>query len=238
MDANEGLVRIHKNLKQFYRSNSPAWLRGSRAVNVIKGLLYKVLPKSIIYDQDFVVNVLDKPAAAAAPIIAGSVIRDFSPDSILDVGCGSGAMLSSFRDAGLIAKGFEFGDSALALCEERALDVMKVDLRSPDIRTLPKGFNVALSMEVAEHLPPRSAAGYVELLCSSAPVIVFTAASPGQGGTDHLNEQPMEYWMELFKRHSFYPDVHLADSWRHEWKGSRKVVGWYIDNLMIFRLHK
>jgi len=115
---------------------------------------------------------------------------------------------------------------------------MKVDLRSPDIRTLPKGFNVALSMEVAEHLPPRSAAGYVELLCSSAPVIVFTAASPGQGGTDHLNEQPMEYWMELFKQHSFYADVHLADSWRHEWKGSRKVVGWYIDNPMIFHLHK
>ena len=229
------LARMHEGLKKWYRIVAPARLRGSRAANALKALLYRVLPKSVIYDQDFLSTVIDQPATSAASVIAGSILRDFAPKSILDVGCGSGAMLSVFCASSLAAKGFEFADPALALCEERQLDVIKVDLRSPDTGHLPKGFDVALSMEVAEHLPRRSAAGYVELLCASAPVVVFTAAPPGQGGTDHLNEQPMAYWTKLFKQHSFYPAAELADLWRHEWADSGKVAEWYTNNLMIFR---
>ena len=232
------LAQMHLGIKRFYRLIAPSWMRGSRAANFLKGILYKALPKKIIYDEDFIVNVVDKPAIQAAPVIVGSIVRDLIPRSILDVGCGSGAMLCVCRDAGLDVKGYEFGDSALALCKERGLNVSKVDLRSPNITCLPKGFDVVLSMEVAEHLPPRSAAGYVELLCASAPVIIFTAAPPGQGGTDHLNEQPMQYWVELFRQHSFYPDTHLAQIWRQEWVESKKVAGWYANNLMLFRKAK
>lgn len=229
------LDRLHRVMKNGYRHIAPTWLRGSRTANALKTLLYRFLPKGVIYDHDFLSTVIDQPATSAATVIAASVIRDFSPESILDVGCGSGAMLSGFCDSGLTAKGFEFADPALALCAERQLDVMKVDLRSPDTEHLPRGFDIVLSMEVAEHLPRKSAAGYVELLCTSAPVVIFTAAPPGQGGTDHVNEQPMAYWTELFKQHAFYPAVELADTWRHEWTDSGKVAEWYTNNLMIFR---
>ena len=29
--------------------------------------------------------------------------------------------------------------------------------------------------------------------------VIFTAALPGQGGTHHVNEQPHEFWDELFR---------------------------------------
>ena len=110
-----------------------------------------------------------------------------------------------------------------------------MDLRSPDLDRLPQKYDVVMSMEVAEHLPEKSAKGYVRLLCECAPVVVFTAAPPGQGGTDHLNEQLMEYWVGLFKQHAFFSDLMLVETWRREWAASGKVVAWYTDNLMIFR---
>jgi hypothetical protein len=53
-------------------------------------------------------------------------------------------------------------------------------------------------MEVAEHLKESRAAGLVEDLTKLADVILFSAAIPGQGGTDHVNEQFLSYWTALF----------------------------------------
>jgi hypothetical protein len=90
-------------------------------------------------------------------------------------------------------------------------------------------------MEVAEHLPARVAERYVGLLAGLAPVIVFTAAPPGQGGADHVNEQPPSYWIEKFSRRGFAHDEARSRAWRARWKASGKVQGWYYRNLMLFR---
>ena len=51
--------------------------------------------------------------------------------------------------------------------------------------------------DVAEHLESKHADFYVECLSSgNAKKLIFTAASPGQGGEGHYNEQPKEYWIE------------------------------------------
>jgi hypothetical protein len=55
-----------------------------------------------------------------------------------------------------------------------------------------------MSLECAEHLPAHRAAPLVEWLTKSAPIVVFSAAIPGQGGKGHINEQPPDYWNDLF----------------------------------------
>ena len=50
-------------------------------------------------------------------------------------------------------------------------------------------FDLALSLEVAEHLPPECGSEFVQTLTDLSSVILFSAAIPFQGGTDHLNEQ-------------------------------------------------
>jgi hypothetical protein len=72
-------------------------------------------------------------------------------------------------------------------------------------------------MEVAEHLPARTADRYVKLLSSLSSILVFTAAPPGQGGrtaTDHINEQPPWYWMTKYKQLGFRHDEALQSSQR------------------------
>ena len=44
---------------------------------------------------------------------------------------------------------------------------------------------------------------FVQSLCNTAPIVIFSAAHPGQGGTNHVNEQPFEYWAEKFKKHGY-----------------------------------
>ena len=55
---------------------------------------------------------------------------------VLDVGCGSGAMLCAFQDMEIKAQGIEFADPALAFCRQRNLDVLKMDLRTADINQI------------------------------------------------------------------------------------------------------
>jgi hypothetical protein len=69
---------------------------------------------------------------------------------------------------------------------------------------LPLGrFDVCLCIEVAEHLSPEAAPRLVEGLTRLSDTIVFSAATPGQGGVGHINEQPHSYWHELFQRCGF-----------------------------------
>jgi hypothetical protein len=90
-------------------------------------------------------------------------------------------------------------------------------------------------MEVAEHLPEKAAGRYVDLLTRLSSVIVFTAAPPGQGGQDHINEQPPSYWISKFQDLGFAQDRLLSERWRKIWRGSSAVASWYYENLMIFR---
>src|SRR5262249_14104781 len=64
-------------------------------------------------------------------------------------------------------------------------------------------FDLAICLEVAEHLPSDCAADLVTNLCNAADVVLFSAATPGQGGTRHINEQRPSYWSHLFSRNGY-----------------------------------
>lgn len=68
-----------------------------------------------------------------------------------------------------------------------------------------RNFDLAVSLQVAEHLPPSSAKGFIDSLAKLAPVVLFSAAIPLQAGAEHLNEQWPEYWAALFKTHDYLP---------------------------------
>jgi len=219
-------------LKRTYRAFVPVRVRQSVVVEKLKHWWIARLPHDAVYDKDYYVNVVDKVAAASAEIIAGSIYADLRPRSVVDLGCGSGALLVALRGRGVAVTGLEYSAAGLEICRSRGLDVRRFDLEKDELDP-GDSFDVAVSMEVAEHLPERVADRYVALLARIAPSIVFTAAPPGQGGTDHVNEQPRSYWLERFRRHGFEVQAELEEKWSEEWK-SRGVVGWYWANLMVF----
>jgi len=218
-------------MKRLYRAVVPGFVRDSRAVGYLKA---RLLGLDWIYDADFYEADVEGPAARSAGSISSAIVRDLRPRSVIDVGCGTGALLEALRDRGCQVFGVEYAEAALSYCRTRRLEVAKFDLR--DARFRPdRRFDVAISMEVAEHLPEPVADPYVDLLTQLSSTVILTAAQPGQGGTDHLNEQPRSYWVNKFQARGFEHDAALADQWGTAWRAAGDVETCYWRNLMVFR---
>ncbi len=112
------------------------------------------------------------------------------PASLLDVGCGTGAMVRAAQALHVDAVGV---DQLVTL--EYGPGFVHHDLRNK--LDLERVFGMVVSIEVAEHLPESVADNFCNVLahhvCPNG-ILVFTAAMPGQAGWDHVNCQPREYW--------------------------------------------
>jgi len=149
--------------------------------------------------------------------------------SVIDVGCGLGTWLAAFSERGVKdLRGID-GDY---VNKERLLIppqfFVTADLRRP--QKADRRFDLAVSLEVAEHLPPAGSQDFVDLLTGFSPVVLFSASVPYQDGTDHINEHWLEYWVELFKNRGYAP----ADCIRPRFWNDRKVDWWYAQNTVLY----
>jgi SAM-dependent methyltransferase len=150
------------------------------------------------------------------------------PASVIDVGCGPGSWLATFQGHGVTdILGLDFGVPH-DLLEIPTSKFVATDLRHPF--GLSRHFDLAMCLELAEHLPASSATDLVKSLVQLAPVILFSAAIPHQGGTDHQNEQWPDYWTVLFARHGYVP----VDALRREFWEDDRVAWWYAQNMLFF----
>jgi SAM-dependent methyltransferase len=180
------------------------------------------------YDEQFFAEI-DGGARSSAAAIVPIIMDALNPSSVVDVGCGTGTWLATFRAAGvkdvLGIDGDYVPRSSLNIpveCFEPA------DLNRP-VR-IERSFDLALSLEVAEHLVPNRAESLVADLVRLAPVVCFSAAIPLQGGVDHLNERWQDEWAATFKSHGYRAvDVIRAKVWDNP-----EVRPWYAQNMLIY----
>jgi 2-polyprenyl-3-methyl-5-hydroxy-6-metoxy-1,4-benzoquinol methylase len=151
--------------KTLYRILVPTSVRTSRTVARLKA---RFLPHDWIYDAEFYETSVERPARRSAARIATTIADDLKPATIIDVGCGTGALLTALRERGCGVWGIEYADAALVRCRARHLEVEKFDLENDEYHA-GRSFEVAISMEVAEHLPRKAADRYVDLLTRLAP---------------------------------------------------------------------
>ncbi len=180
------------------------------------------------YTNNFYETIRDgtrRSAEAVMPLVTEWI----RPRRVVDVGCGVGAWLSAARDLGVedvLGMDGDYVDRRLLLIPEDRF--LAADLNSPP--PLEQPFDLVISLEVAEHLPPERAAGFIEYLTGLGPVVLFSAAIPHQTGDGHQNEAWPDYWAALFEQRGFV----ALDCLRHRFWDNERVEWWYAQNMLLY----
>ena len=153
----------------------------------------------------------------------------FCPQTVLDVGCGRGAWLKVWLELGATETHGYDGPWNRA---EHMID-SRIKFRSIDLDgsfSIPQKVDLAMSLEVAEHLKPEVSEAFVHSLTGCSDAVLFGAAYTGQGGTNHINERPHSYWGHRFG------DLNFAayDIFRPRFWGDESVCYWYRQNTFLY----
>lgn len=171
----------------------------------------------------------DADTGAAAARILGLLTEVVSARSVCDVGCGVGTWLRVARELGAEElAGFEgtWLDRAALVVEPELVECRDLEKPLPAARR----FDLAICLEVAEHLLPGRAAGLVADLAGLSDVVLFSAAIPHQGGTGHRNERWQSHWAGLFAEHGY----EVFDPIRPAIWSNPNIPFWYRQNVLVY----
>jgi len=188
------------------------------------------MAKSNGYDRSFFLEQQTSSRQSAEHVVP-AVIECIRPSSVIDVGCGLGAWLAVFRKHGIEDKNLLGVDGDYV--DRTLLQIPRDCFQARDLSkplALHRTFDLAMSLEVAEHLPPERADDFIAELTSLAPVVLFSAAIPHQGGVSHVNEQWQDYWVRIFASHGY--EVH--DVIRPILWDNRDVLAYYCQNTFLY----
>lgn len=179
------------------------------------------------YDADFY-GFLSSFALESVRRMVPKLVSVLPLCSVVDFGCGEGAWLRAWSEAGASVTGVDG-----PYIDRRHLLISPSEFHAADIAEpidLGKQFDLVQSLEVAEHLPAAKAETFVDTLTAHGPLVLFSAAVPGQGGENHVNEQPLDYWRALFRKRGYLPIDYL----RPLIVGEAAIQSWYRYNVLLY----
>jgi SAM-dependent methyltransferase len=184
--------------------------------------------QSQVYNSNFFASQSSGSINSAREVL--KIVKDLiQPESVVDIGCGLGTWLKAWLELGVTEVLGVDGDYV----KKDRLLIPRSRFRAMDLSAptaIDAQFDLVQSLEVAEHLPERVADTFVSFLCSLGSVILFGAAIPFQGGTNHVNEQWPEYWADKFSARGFVTvDAIRGCIWHNP-----NVDLWYRQNTLIF----
>lgn len=153
------------------------------------------------------------------------------PTTMLDIGCGRGHLVKLASALGVNSRGVDISvdmgssDNLLSYC----------DLTKPVVFDT---YDMVLCLEVAEHIEREYASTLVESISTAVgarSTLLFSAATVGQGGAGHVNEQPHDHWIDLFRGHGIIVKRGATDHLRHQWSLLAPSAWWYGRNLMVMQ---
>jgi SAM-dependent methyltransferase len=186
------------------------------------------LPDTRAYDGGFYADHAESSPRSAAAVLP-IVYRIFAPESVIDIGCGQGSWLAAAEALGSKQlTGLDGPWVDPAKLRSARIDFRPTDLTGPIV--LEKRHDLCISVEVAEHLPAANADAFVDALCRASDVVLFSAAVPQQGGTEHVNEERASRWVARFESHGYACfDLVRGAVWDDE-----RVAWWYRQNALVF----
>lgn len=169
------------------------------------------------YYTDFFYNNMHDGNTKTAKAMMPSIINYIKPKSVVDVGCGRGIFLKAVKDVNpniqILGIDGDYIDRSKLLIKED--EFLPYDLSEK--LNLERKFDLAISLEVAEHINEEKANVFVDNLVRLSDKVVFSAAIPMQGGTHHVNEQWMSYWKKKFEERGYRSSYYFRNLfWENE----------------------
>ncbi len=185
-----------------------------------------------MYNEEYNSKFYDKHfegSYRSAEIILSFIFKFLQPNSVIDFGCGIGTWCLAAKRLGIpVVYGIDSNSQNRRQPEQSQIYYKQSDIGKDLL--LDKKFDLAISMEVGEHIPEEKSDIYIHNLVSSSEVILFSAAIPGQEGLHHINEQPLSYWVKKFGTMHFQ----LVDSLRGQFWNNNNIEIWYRNNIVLF----
>lgn len=186
------------------------------------------------YDYSFY-NRIEYEESAQALVVARFCSEHFSGRCAVVFGAGGGTYVRAFQECGFLDTiGYDFSDAGVEFAQKHGTKVIKKDLSIPcdfDVQ-----YNIGVCLEVAEHISDKECKGLFSYF-SCCSILIFSAAVPGQCGTNHINLKPKEEWKRLVSETGFYYSTKLTDSLLDCLKEVFRCC-WIDTNLMVFENRK
>lgn len=150
-------------------------------------------------------------------------------NSVIDFGCGMGTWCKALYN--LDIKDFlgidkhQYDPTYMLIPTEK---YMQFDLCNP--LKLTRKVDMAISVEVAEHVNPKYSDVFIKNLCSCSEIVLFSAAISHQGGTEHINEQSCTYWEMKFNKYGYK----AIDCIRPYFWNNEQIEIWYRNNCILY----
>jgi hypothetical protein len=192
-----------------------------------------------VYDEKFYRVHLDDEHQVCMSAIAEALNAEFHPFSVVDFGCGVGSLLERFRVVSHVTVlGYEHPDALAVLRETGTVLPLKfycpVDLSAKGNGGATSISSLGICIEVAEHIPRECHPQFFDFITTAGDVLFFSGAMPGQGGTGHIAEAPVQYWDRQLAGRGFEYD---EETTRRVVSAYRDRVGrlWWYVNCRVYR---
>lgn len=183
------------------------------------------------YTSNFYESVADR-ADVASNAIFSIFFRAIKVASIKDVGCGNGIWLRQTLEMGSVKNriGYDLPSALESSTQFSNKDIVfnEIDLETKNYDFIPT--DLTLCLEVAEHVSSDSAVRLIESICRTSKYVIFSAATPGQGGYNHINERSFNYWVSLFEANGFVG----FDVFRETIQQDHRIPFFYRNNVFLF----
>lgn len=154
-----------------------------------------------MYDESYY-RKHEKGSYNSAITILEYILSFYKFNSLIDLGCGMGTWCKAASDLGV--------ENILGLdqhvYEQQYMLISDKNYIRFNLKNKLNGygpFDIAISVEVAEHIDNTYVDSFIRNVCSQSNVVLFSAALPFQGGTGHINEKRCSFWKQKFNKYGY-----------------------------------
>lgn len=163
-----------------------------------------------------------------------SYIRDnFDFTSIADCGCGTGAFSAPFQpDKKVFGFDYSVGSKAVSFLDK--MNYHEADLTVAGSTVVAKGVDIAMSLEVYEHIKPAYEKNYLgNVFGLGASHVIISCAGKGQWGRHHYNCKDIEEVIEIVAK--LFPEYEVDEERTAKFKKIKKLASFYRKNTLVFQ---